>query len=160
MPSETKNAVKEKLKKGESVIGIVISVNSVEVAAQAQSETDRVHTLLAALSFALPAPVTMTPIAAGTWPCGNTYAFGAVWVGALGSDALYRIDPKRNKATARARVGHQPCGVTAGAGSLWVEELENGAGCAFVFELAWQRTGSRAKRGTLGGLGGTAAERP
>jgi 2-keto-3-deoxy-L-rhamnonate aldolase RhmA len=37
MPSETKNAVKEKLKKGESVIGIVISVNGVEVAAQAAS---------------------------------------------------------------------------------------------------------------------------
>jgi signal transduction histidine kinase len=36
-------------------------------------------------------------------------------------------------------------------GSLWVEELENRQGCAFVFELRWQRVGGRTKRGARGG---------
>lgn len=49
-------------------------------------------------------------------------------------------------------------------GNLWVEELENGQGCAFVFELRWQRAGGRSKRGARPsgidlGRGGMAPER-
>ena len=36
-------------------------------------------------------------------------------------------------------------------GSLWVEELENGPGCVFVFELRRQRAGGRTKGGARGG---------
>ena len=32
-------------------------------------------------------------------------------------------------------------------GKLWTEEIEGGKGCAFVFELGWQRSGPRPKRG-------------
>jgi K+-sensing histidine kinase KdpD len=32
-------------------------------------------------------------------------------------------------------------------GKMWVEEVEGGKGCAFVFELGWQRSGPRPKRG-------------
>jgi len=32
-------------------------------------------------------------------------------------------------------------------GKVWVEEVEGGKGCAFVFELGWQRSGPRPKRG-------------
>jgi K+-sensing histidine kinase KdpD len=32
-------------------------------------------------------------------------------------------------------------------GKIWVEEVEGGKGCAFVFELGWQRSGPRPKRG-------------
>lgn len=46
------------------------------------------------------------------------------------------------------------------AGSIWVEELQGGQGCAFVFELGWDRAGSRSRRGTDGGRAGLAAERP
>ncbi len=81
--------------------------------------------LLAAAALASPAPVTMTPIGAGKGPCGNTYAFGYVWVGASDSDALYRIDPRTNRPRGFAHVGRAPCGVTSGAGSLWVEDYEN-----------------------------------
>lgn len=45
-------------------------------------------------------------------------------------------------------------------GSMWVEELEGGQGCAFVFELAWQRAAARPKRGGDAGRAGTPAERP
>jgi signal transduction histidine kinase len=45
-------------------------------------------------------------------------------------------------------------------GSIWVEELENGGGCVFVFELRWQRSGNRSKRGIEGGRSGLRAERP
>jgi K+-sensing histidine kinase KdpD len=34
-------------------------------------------------------------------------------------------------------------------GKIWTEEVEGGKGCAFVFELGWQRSGPRAKRGTV-----------
>jgi K+-sensing histidine kinase KdpD len=44
-------------------------------------------------------------------------------------------------------------------GSIWVEELEGGQGCAFVFELAWQRA-ARSKRGPDSGRAGAPAERP
>jgi K+-sensing histidine kinase KdpD len=32
-------------------------------------------------------------------------------------------------------------------GRIWTEEVEDGKGCAFVFELGWQRSGPRPKRG-------------
>jgi signal transduction histidine kinase len=32
-------------------------------------------------------------------------------------------------------------------GRIWAEDVNGGKGCAFVFELGWQRTGPRAKRG-------------
>ena len=32
-------------------------------------------------------------------------------------------------------------------GKIWTEEIEGGKGCAFVFELGWQRSGPRPKRG-------------
>ena len=32
-------------------------------------------------------------------------------------------------------------------GKIWTEEVEGGKGCAFVFELGWQRSGPRPKRG-------------
>jgi K+-sensing histidine kinase KdpD len=32
-------------------------------------------------------------------------------------------------------------------GKIWTEEVEEGKGCAFVFELGWQRSGPRPKRG-------------
>jgi signal transduction histidine kinase len=34
-------------------------------------------------------------------------------------------------------------------GKLWTEEVESGKGCAFVFELGWQRSGPRPKRGPV-----------
>jgi K+-sensing histidine kinase KdpD len=34
-------------------------------------------------------------------------------------------------------------------GKIWTEEVEGGKGCAFVFELGWQRSGPRPKRGTV-----------
>src|SRR3954469_1951656 len=34
-------------------------------------------------------------------------------------------------------------------GKLWTEEVEGGKGCAFVFELGWQRSGPRPKRGLV-----------
>jgi K+-sensing histidine kinase KdpD len=34
-------------------------------------------------------------------------------------------------------------------GKIWVEEVEGGKGCAFVFELGWQRSGPRPKRGPV-----------
>jgi len=34
-------------------------------------------------------------------------------------------------------------------GKLWTEEVEGGKGCAFVFELGWQRSGPRPKRGPI-----------
>ncbi len=51
--------------------------------------------------------------------------------------------------------------ITLHDGSIWVEELESGAGCAFVFELRRQGSGSRPKRGADGGRSsGLTAERP
>ena len=32
-------------------------------------------------------------------------------------------------------------------GKIWTEEVESGKGCAFVFELGWQRSGPRPKHG-------------
>ena len=32
-------------------------------------------------------------------------------------------------------------------GKIWTEEVESGKGCAFVFELGWQRSGPRSKLG-------------
>jgi K+-sensing histidine kinase KdpD len=43
-------------------------------------------------------------------------------------------------------------------GKIWVEDLEGGKGCAFVFELGWQRSGPRPKR-ALDGRGGSAPGR-
>lgn len=34
-------------------------------------------------------------------------------------------------------------------GKIWTEELDEGKGCAFVFELGWQRSGPRPKRGPV-----------
>jgi len=34
-------------------------------------------------------------------------------------------------------------------GKIWTEEVEDGKGCAFVFELGWQRSGPRPKRGPV-----------
>jgi K+-sensing histidine kinase KdpD len=34
-------------------------------------------------------------------------------------------------------------------GKIWTEEVEGGKGCAFVFELGWQRSGPRPKRGPV-----------
>jgi K+-sensing histidine kinase KdpD len=34
-------------------------------------------------------------------------------------------------------------------GKIWTEELEGGKGCAFVFELGWQRSGPRPKHGPV-----------
>ena len=34
-------------------------------------------------------------------------------------------------------------------GKIWTEEVEGGKGCAFVFELGWQRSGPRPKRGAV-----------
>jgi K+-sensing histidine kinase KdpD len=34
-------------------------------------------------------------------------------------------------------------------GKIWTEEVEEGKGCAFVFELGWQRSGPRPKRGPV-----------
>ena len=42
-------------------------------------------------------------------------------------------------------------------GTLWVEEIPTG-GCAFVFEIAWRRTGARAARS--GSRGQPRLERP
>ena len=51
--------------------------------------------------------------------------------------------------------------VTLHDGSIWVEELPNGGGCAFVFELRRQGSGNRPKRGADGGRSsGLTAERP
>jgi signal transduction histidine kinase len=35
-------------------------------------------------------------------------------------------------------------------GKIWAEDLEDGKGCAFVFELGWQRSGPRPKRAPEG----------
>lgn len=34
-------------------------------------------------------------------------------------------------------------------GKIWTEEVDGGQGCAFVFELGWQRSGPRPKRGAV-----------
>ena len=34
-------------------------------------------------------------------------------------------------------------------GKIWTEEVDGGKGCAFVFELGWQRSGPRPKRGPV-----------
>ena len=34
-------------------------------------------------------------------------------------------------------------------GKIWTEEIDGGKGCAFVFELGWQRSGPRPKRGPV-----------
>jgi signal transduction histidine kinase len=39
-------------------------------------------------------------------------------------------------------------------GKIWAEDIEGGKGCTFVFELGWQRSGPRPKRG-LDGQGGS-----
>jgi signal transduction histidine kinase len=44
-------------------------------------------------------------------------------------------------------------------GRIWVEELEGGKGCAFVFELGWQRSGPRPKRVVPTGPGEKPADR-
>ncbi len=38
-------------------------------------------------------------------------------------------------------------------GRIWAEDIESGKGCAFVFELGWQRSIPRPKRGVGGGQG-------
>jgi signal transduction histidine kinase len=38
-------------------------------------------------------------------------------------------------------------------GKIWAEDLEGGKGCAFVFELGWQRSGPRQKRSPDDGKG-------
>lgn len=43
-------------------------------------------------------------------------------------------------------------------GRIWAEDYEGGKGCAFVFELGWQRSGPRPKRGAGGGRTGAPAE--
>jgi DNA-binding response OmpR family regulator len=46
-------------------------------------------------------------------------------------------------------------------GKIWAEDLQDGKGCAFVFELGWQRSGPRPKRALEGqGGGGGPVERP
>jgi two-component system sensor histidine kinase VicK len=45
-------------------------------------------------------------------------------------------------------------------GRIWVEELEGAKGCAFVFELGWQRSGPRPKRVFPTGPGEKSADRP
>jgi signal transduction histidine kinase len=45
-------------------------------------------------------------------------------------------------------------------GKIWVEDLEGRAGCAFVFELGWQRSGPRPKRALDEGPSGTPVGRP
>ncbi len=79
--------------------------------------------MLAALAVTL----AITPIHVGGAPCGNTYAFGSIWVAAGSANALYRIDPAHNRRTGVVRVGAGPCGVVAGAGSLWVEDYDAAA---------------------------------
>ncbi|HVZ89151.1 MAG TPA: response regulator [Polyangia bacterium] len=44
-------------------------------------------------------------------------------------------------------------------GKIWAEEVDGGKGCAFVFELGWQRSGPRPKRGE-GARNGQPVERP
>ncbi len=44
-------------------------------------------------------------------------------------------------------------------GRIWVEELEGGKGCAFVFELGWQRSGPRPKRVVPTGPGEKSTDR-
>ena len=39
-------------------------------------------------------------------------------------------------------------------GRIWAEDVDDGKGCAFVFELGWQRSGPRPKRGSAGGRPG------
>jgi signal transduction histidine kinase len=36
-------------------------------------------------------------------------------------------------------------------GRIWAEDVDGGKGCAFVFELGWQRSGPRPKRGAASG---------
>jgi len=36
-------------------------------------------------------------------------------------------------------------------GRIWAEDVDGGKGCAFVFELGWQRSWPRSKRGATGG---------
>jgi signal transduction histidine kinase len=43
-------------------------------------------------------------------------------------------------------------------GRIWAEDFDEGKGCAFVFELGWQRSGPRPKRGAAGGRSGAPAE--
>jgi signal transduction histidine kinase len=43
-------------------------------------------------------------------------------------------------------------------GRIWAEDVDDGKGCAFVFELGWQRSGPRPKRGAAGGRTGAPAE--
>jgi K+-sensing histidine kinase KdpD len=39
-------------------------------------------------------------------------------------------------------------------GRIWAEDVDDGKGCAFVFEIGWQRSGPRPKRGSAGGRPG------
>jgi K+-sensing histidine kinase KdpD len=45
-------------------------------------------------------------------------------------------------------------------GRIWAEDVDDGKGCAFVFELGWQRSGPRPKRGSAGGRPGVSPLEP
>jgi streptogramin lyase len=51
---------------------------------------------------------------------------GSVWVANDGAGTLARIDPGKNRVTARIPVGRGACAVAAGAGAVWVANYRTG----------------------------------
>src|SRR5205085_3842673 len=61
----------------------------------------------------------LATIRVGLQPNGLVYAFGALWVADLGRGRVVRIDPKRNRVTARIVVAKADW-ITPSADALWV----------------------------------------
>ncbi len=81
----------------------------------------------------------------------------------VASERLRAFEPYSRRAGGSATYGmglalaHAVVGLHEG--TIWVEELEGGQGCAFVFELTWQRATARSRRGADSGRAGAPAER-
>lgn len=81
----------------------------------------------------------------------------AVWVGSTGPNAVSRIEPARNRRTARVRLPGEPCaGLAQGFGSLWVPLCAKTPALARV-DLATNRLLSVLRVGPAAPEGGIAA---
>jgi YVTN family beta-propeller protein len=72
-----------------------------------------------------PARVVGEPIPVGEAPVQVAADADGVWVGSLGENALYRIDPAGGRATREAALG-EPEGIALGFGSVWVASRATG----------------------------------
>ena len=86
-------------------------------------------------------------------PAGLAFAGGAVWVGTLFSDSVYRIDPATNRTT-RVTIGSNGPVWFSGAGdTLWVSNGQDGTASRIDVSsdkvVATAKTGMQPVDGTL-----------